>query len=240
MLRRAGSHVRNQWMGALSLFLVLAGGTAAAATVALDGPATGQNSVGSLDIIDRQVQNVDIQDSAVRGGKVRDESLTGADIDEATLNASAIPGGDRIGRFELHGSTNEIQVIPGLRVYSIGGGAPTSDMMAVRFITGGPGIVNYMAVASGIDGTAGSGGFNLVNGAQDRGGLLNDFGGRGNYEATIQLSNDHDANASFLTSAHAETQMLIDSGGVTYDISLHVYIREDGYSEATGTAIRAE
>ncbi len=31
MLRTLGSHVRNQWMGALSLFLVLTGGVAYAA-----------------------------------------------------------------------------------------------------------------------------------------------------------------------------------------------------------------
>ena len=84
MLRRIAIAVRNQWMGALALFVAL-GGTAVAATGALDGPAPGQNSVGSLDIINGQVQNGDIQDNAVGSGKVSNDSLTATDVAQNTL-----------------------------------------------------------------------------------------------------------------------------------------------------------
>ncbi len=69
MLRKFGSHLRNQWMGALSLFLVLTGGIAYAA-----------NTVGSGDIINSSVRSVDLRNDDVRSGDVRDENLTGADI----------------------------------------------------------------------------------------------------------------------------------------------------------------
>ena len=116
MLRRFGSHVRNQWIGTVALFLVLTGGTA----MAVDGSLPGQNTVGSADIIDgevtsadikpesiassriadRQVKNVDlglgasssntIADGGVQGIDVKDNTLKGADIDESTLNG-AVP-----------------------------------------------------------------------------------------------------------------------------------------------------
>ena len=86
MLRRLGAHVRGQWMGALALFLVLGGGTVFAASTGTDGPnaegPAGQNGVGSLDIIDGQVQRADIRSQAVTGAKVRNGSLDAADIDE--------------------------------------------------------------------------------------------------------------------------------------------------------------
>ena len=73
-------HLRRQWMGAVALFLVLAGGTAYAA-----------NSVFSEDIVDGEVKSVDIGNNQVRSADVRDDSLaggglTGDDIQEATLN----------------------------------------------------------------------------------------------------------------------------------------------------------
>ena len=55
MLRRFGSHVRNQWMGALALFLVLAGGTAYAVV----------GTVYSSDIVNGEVKLVDT-DTALR------------------------------------------------------------------------------------------------------------------------------------------------------------------------------
>jgi hypothetical protein len=55
MLRRVGSHVRNQWMGALALFLVLAGGGAYAAfnPVGEDGDidACFEKRSGDLDLL---------------------------------------------------------------------------------------------------------------------------------------------------------------------------------------------
>ena len=71
-------------MSAAALFVAL-GGTAVAATAALDGPAPGQNSVGSLDIINGQVQSADIQDNSVVSSKVKEDSLTAVDVAQNTL-----------------------------------------------------------------------------------------------------------------------------------------------------------
>jgi hypothetical protein len=104
MIRAALAHLRAQWMGALSLFLVVAGGTAYAA-----------NTIGSGDIIDGQVKEIDIGQGAVAtaelkndavtsakvlnetlvGPDVRDNALKGVDIDESTL--SSIGGGGPAG-----------------------------------------------------------------------------------------------------------------------------------------------
>ena len=62
-------HLRAQWMGALALFLVIAGGTAYAA-----------NTIGSTDIINGQVKSADIGTGQVQSIDVKDESLSGADI----------------------------------------------------------------------------------------------------------------------------------------------------------------
>ena len=89
------AHLRAQWMGALALFLVIAGGTAYAA-----------NTIGSSDVIDEsllsrdikngQVKTADIGSGEVRSADVADNNLTGADvaanslkgpdIDESTLD----------------------------------------------------------------------------------------------------------------------------------------------------------
>ena len=89
MLRTLGSHIRNQWAGFLSLFLVLTGGIAYAA-----------NTIGSSDIINEsilsqdikngQVLNPDIANNAVRAGKVFDESLTGHDIQDNTIGGADV------------------------------------------------------------------------------------------------------------------------------------------------------
>jgi hypothetical protein len=97
-------HIRDQWMGAAALFLVLASGTAYAA-----------NTVFTTDIVDGQVKSVDIGNGEVRaddisqgavtGDEVRNDALAGADvagnslkgvdIDESTL--SSIGGGGPAG-----------------------------------------------------------------------------------------------------------------------------------------------
>jgi hypothetical protein len=74
MLRTVFAHLRAQWMGALALFLVIAGGTAYAA-----------DTIGSSDIIDGQVKTADIGNNQVYSADVRDDTLlngglTGADI----------------------------------------------------------------------------------------------------------------------------------------------------------------
>ncbi len=75
MLRKLGSHLRNQWAGVLALFLVLGGGTAYAVTQ-ID-----RNSVKSKHIVNGQVKSADVADNG----------LTGADVDEGTLALGAEP-----------------------------------------------------------------------------------------------------------------------------------------------------
>ena len=73
-------HVRSQWMGALALFLVIAGGTAYAA-----------NTIGSSDIVNGQVKSPDIGTGQVQSVDVRDDTLSNgglgsADIADGALN----------------------------------------------------------------------------------------------------------------------------------------------------------
>ena len=72
MLRIVLAHVRAQWMGALALFLVLAGSTAYAA-----------NTVFSTDIVNGEVKSVDVGTGQIRSADVRDGGLTGADVGQA-------------------------------------------------------------------------------------------------------------------------------------------------------------
>lgn len=68
------AHLRNQWMGALSLFLVLAGGTAWAASE------LGKNEVKSKHIGKGQVKNADLANGAVTSPKVANGSLREEDF----------------------------------------------------------------------------------------------------------------------------------------------------------------
>src|SRR3954451_9492567 len=87
MLAKLFVHLRQQWMGGLALFLVLAGGTAYAANVA--------NTVGSSDIIDESILSQDVKDgeikqnpggnSAVKSGKIADNSLPGPDMPDGQI-----------------------------------------------------------------------------------------------------------------------------------------------------------
>jgi hypothetical protein len=101
MAAKLFAHLRQQWMGALALFLVLASGTAYAA-----------NTVFSSDIVDGQVKTPDLDGGAVISEKVADESLKGrdvfdntlkgADIDESTLSSvggGGAAGGDLTGTY---------------------------------------------------------------------------------------------------------------------------------------------
>ena len=78
------AHLRNQWMGALALFLVLAGGTAWAATE-LD-----KNEVKSKHIGKGQVKTKDLARDAVTSPKVANGSLLGEDF-----AAGQLPQGPR-------------------------------------------------------------------------------------------------------------------------------------------------
>jgi len=117
MLARLLAHLRDQWMGAIALLLVLTGGTAYALdgsnTVFSDDIVNGEvknddlapNSVGSAKIADRQVKNADlslgasssntIADGGIEGIDVKGDTLTGTKIDESTLfNDNSLTGTD--------------------------------------------------------------------------------------------------------------------------------------------------
>jgi hypothetical protein len=76
-------------MGALALFLVLTGGTA----WAVDGPLAGQNTVGSLDIINGEVTGDDLATNAVGSAKVNDRSIKNADLSIGASSSNTIADG---------------------------------------------------------------------------------------------------------------------------------------------------
>ncbi len=76
-------------MSTLSVFMILAGGTAAAATLSAD-------SVNSKTVKDNKLKSIDLKDGkAVAGVDVIDDSLTGLDIDESTL--AQVPDAAKLG-----------------------------------------------------------------------------------------------------------------------------------------------
>ena len=100
MIRKVVAHLRAQWMGALALVLVLAGGTAYAA-----------NTVGSADVIDNSLGSVDLRNNAaVQSADVRNDTLTGADIVEGSLgtvtDADHLDGRDSKDFARLSGGVN--------------------------------------------------------------------------------------------------------------------------------------
>ena len=81
MIRTALAHLRAQWMGALALFLVIAGGTAYAA-----------NTIGSSDIIDGQVMRVDLADEAITSAKIGQKQIRSVDVSELSQFTEAARG----------------------------------------------------------------------------------------------------------------------------------------------------
>lgn len=89
-------HIRNNVVGYIALIVALGAGTA----VAADGPLKGRNTVGSADIIDKQVLTRDLKDGGVQTQKldddavvslkVLDESLVGADILNGSLSGADV------------------------------------------------------------------------------------------------------------------------------------------------------
>jgi hypothetical protein len=76
MSQKLLSHVRNQWMGALALFLVLTGGTALALT---------RNTVGSPQIKKNAVGSSEIKPNAVGKSEIKADTVTGSEVNEGTL-----------------------------------------------------------------------------------------------------------------------------------------------------------
>jgi hypothetical protein len=94
MIRPALAHLRAQWMGALALFLVVAGGTAYAANTVFSGDIVdgqvktvdlGGGAVVTAKIADGAITSAKVLDATLQGRDVLDNSLKGADIDESTL-----------------------------------------------------------------------------------------------------------------------------------------------------------
>ena len=86
MARTVLAHIRTQWMGALALFLVIAGGTAYAA-----------NTIGSSDVIDNSLASVDLKNNQIRSADVQNESLTGADIEDQSGVDTCTHSAERLG-----------------------------------------------------------------------------------------------------------------------------------------------
>jgi hypothetical protein len=78
--------VRSQWMGALALFLVIAGGTAYAA-----------DTIGSADVIDNSLGSVDLKNNAavqtadVRNGTLNDEDVAKTTLVDFVVNIGNVP-----------------------------------------------------------------------------------------------------------------------------------------------------
>jgi hypothetical protein len=88
------SHIRNNIVGYVALFVALSG-----VAYATDGPLPGQNQVGSEDIIDTEVHAPDIKNGAVTSNKVANQSLVADDlapkaVGYSELDPAAFASGD--------------------------------------------------------------------------------------------------------------------------------------------------
>ena len=93
MLAALISHLRNQWMGALALFLVLTSGVAYAA-----------NTVFTGDIVDDQVYSADVRNDSLRGGGLAASDLRAGSVRSSeVLNDTAAGGG--LTAFDLRSSS---------------------------------------------------------------------------------------------------------------------------------------
>ena len=79
MIGKFGRSLRQQWIGALALFLVLGGGTAWALS---------NNSVKSRHIDNGQVKTEDLAGNAVTGGKIDPDAVKASDVDDGTLGTA--------------------------------------------------------------------------------------------------------------------------------------------------------
>lgn len=90
MLSSLLAHVRQQWMGALALFLVLTSGVAYAA-----------NTIVSADIVDGEVRSVDIGNSQVRSVDLAPDSVGQSELIETAFASPDIAPTAAGGAFEI-------------------------------------------------------------------------------------------------------------------------------------------
>lgn len=83
MLRKLGTHILSQWMGATALFLVLGGGAAYAA-----------GTIGSADIVDESILTVDIRNDQIRSADVRNDSFEAGGLRSEDLAPGSVKATD--------------------------------------------------------------------------------------------------------------------------------------------------
>ena len=85
MARKLLHHLRQQWLGAFAVLLVLTGGTA----YALDG----SNTVFSDDIVNGEVKSGDLAVDSVASGKIADQQVKNADLSIGASSSNTIADG---------------------------------------------------------------------------------------------------------------------------------------------------
>ena len=92
MLRKVLAHLRAQWMGALALFLVVAGGTAYAANTVFSSDIV-NGEVKSVDIGNSEVNAADLASGSVNGGKLKNDSTASRHVVNNSLKSDDIADG---------------------------------------------------------------------------------------------------------------------------------------------------
>jgi len=85
MSKRITRHVRANAVGYVALFIALTG-----TAVAANGPLPGRNTVGSADIINREVKAADLGKGAVRSVKIRNGHVRTPDLADGAVKASKL------------------------------------------------------------------------------------------------------------------------------------------------------
>ena len=88
MSGRLGSHIRNNVVGYVALFVALSG-----TAVAVDGSLPGQNTVGSADIIDGEVTAADIKAESIGSAKIADGQVKNSDLGLGASSSNTIADG---------------------------------------------------------------------------------------------------------------------------------------------------
>jgi len=175
------------------------------------------------------------------GGEITDASVTGADISEPSLGqvpsaqTADLLGGKsatELGAARIHadGAVTDTAVFEGL-VFNT---TCFADSMSVNLFLADPGTADAMIIGSGIEAGTGGGDVNVANGAQVARSTTTNVGGANPNRYFIVVSDP-------TASAQAEARLILDAGGRTYSIDLHLYHVAGGTPtcETYGTATLA-